>query len=494
MIRRPLFRLIVIPVLAGALALSGCGTPDSSASDSAASGSGAGVQLFQRPWVSIAEDCETTIGPAGFEWVLTSPPNEHIAGEQWWTSYQPVSYELESKLGTREEFADMVQRCDAVGVKIIADAVINHMAGIDGGTGVNGTEFTHYNYPGLYTEEDFHHCGLTENNDIEDYSSKEQVQNCELVNLADLDTASPKVQETIVAYLDDLLSLGVAGFRIDAAKHMPVEDVQAIVDQLPEDTIIWNEVIRGSVSEPIKPEDYIETGQVFEFQYSRDLSPMVRAGFIMDPKLDGEERPLHVPDESALVFIDNHDTERGEQSVLNYRAGARYEIANILMLADDFGTPVVYSGYAYSNTDTGARQNANGKINPSSCAGVTGIKDSYRDGEFVCTEAWTSIAGMLEWREVVGDAKRLPGMREGKVYGFEREGKGIVAVNLGYAIETLELPTSLPNGRYCDVVSGGRDALVDGECKGLDFIVSGGVAQLEFPPNTAIAFHANSRS
>ncbi|MEG9493773.1 MAG: alpha-amylase family glycosyl hydrolase, partial [Microbacterium aurum] len=187
----------------------------------------AGVQLFQRPWTSIAEECESTIGPAGFAWVLTSPPQEHIEGAQWWTSYQPVSYRVDSKLGTEAEFADMVTRCAAVGVDVIADAVVNHMAGIDGGTGVAGTAFTHYDYPGLYDEGDFHHCGLTPDDDIADYSSREQVQTCELSNLADLDTSSPTVRETIAGYLRHLRDLGVAGFRIDAAKHMAAEDVQA---------------------------------------------------------------------------------------------------------------------------------------------------------------------------------------------------------------------------------------------------------------------------
>lgn len=493
MIRRSRTRILAISLLIGALALSGCATPDSSSNDAATAESGAGVQLFQRPWVSIAEDCETVIGPAGFDWILTSPPNEHIAGEQWWTSYQPVSYDIESKLGTREEFADMVQRCNAVGVDIIADAVINHMAGIESGTGSNGTEFSHYDYPGLYEESDFHDCGLTETNDIEDYSSKEQVQNCELVNLADLDTASPKVQANIVAYLDDLLSLGVSGFRIDAAKHIAVEDLQAIVDELPEDTIIWSEVIRGAPTEPIMPEDYVEVGQVFEFQYGRDLGPQVRGGYVVDPRLDLDPRPMHVPSESAIVFVGNHDTERDSRTNLNYRAGERYALANILMLADDYGTPIVYSGYAFSERDTGAPQDKSEKVLPVTCVGVTGPKSEYKDGEFTCTEAWTSTAGMLEWREVVGDAKRMPGLQEGKMYAFEREGRGIVAVNMGYSVETIEVPTSLPNGHYCDVITGGRNAVVDGNCSGLDYQVSGGVATLEISPNSAVAFHIDSR-
>lgn len=30
------------------------------------------------------------------------------------------------------------------------DTLFNHMAGVDSGTGVAGSSFTHYNYPGIY--------------------------------------------------------------------------------------------------------------------------------------------------------------------------------------------------------------------------------------------------------------------------------------------------------------------------------------------------------
>ena len=47
--------------------------------------------LFSYPWNDIAEQCETTLGPDGYGYVQTSPPQEHIQGSQWWTYYQPVS-------------------------------------------------------------------------------------------------------------------------------------------------------------------------------------------------------------------------------------------------------------------------------------------------------------------------------------------------------------------------------------------------------------------
>lgn len=76
---------------------------------------------------------------------------EHIQGDQWWTDYQAVSYKIQSKRGDRNAFKAMVSACHAQGVKVIVDVIFNHMTGIDGGVGVAGTSFSHFNYPGLYT-------------------------------------------------------------------------------------------------------------------------------------------------------------------------------------------------------------------------------------------------------------------------------------------------------------------------------------------------------
>jgi alpha-amylase len=480
--------LLVAGAMAALLALTSCAAPQDSGDRTAPD---AGIQLFQLPWRSIAEECETTLGPNGFAWVLTSPPNESIARDEWWASYQPVGYGLHSRLGSREEFADMVARCDAAGVDVIADAVINHTTGQDAaGTGFAGTPYEHYAYPGLYASGDFHHCGLTTDDDILDYDSREQVQTCELVNLADLDTSSPRVRDTIVAYLDDLLSLGVAGFRIDAAKHMAADDVAAIVGALPEGTRIISEVIRGA-GEPVQPEEYTGFGEVFEFSYARDLAPQLESGVFADPELEGD-RPLHVPADTAVVFVDNHDTERGEADV-TYRDGGLYVVANALMLADDYGTPVVYSGYAFSDRDAGAPAGADGTVDQASCADATGPADSYDDGERTCVQSWPAIAGMREFRAVAGDAPRLEGVDEGDAYGFEREGRGVVAVNAGAEEQAIEIPTSLPAGEYCDAITGGREPVTSGGCRGAVYTVEDGVARFELGPLQAAAIHADAR-
>ena len=66
---------------------------------------------------------------------------EHIRPSEWWARYQPVSYILDSRSGNRTQFASMVERCNAVGVNIIVDLVINHMAAPGHTSGTAGSSY-----------------------------------------------------------------------------------------------------------------------------------------------------------------------------------------------------------------------------------------------------------------------------------------------------------------------------------------------------------------
>jgi alpha-amylase len=445
-----------------------------------ASGPGVGVQMFQWTWDAIGRECTDVLGPAGYGWVLTSPPQEHILGEEWWTAYQPVSYQVESRLGTREQFAAMVDTCADAGVAVVADAVVNHMTAQDSGTGWAGTEFEHYEYPGLYSdaEGDFHHCGLTPNDDIQSYQSAEQVQTCELLNLADLATGTERVRDRVVAYLEDLLSLGVAGFRIDAAKHIAAEDIGAVVDRLPEGTLVMQEVI-GAAGEPIQPEDYLDNGMVFDFFYGRDLAGYVGGGSV-NLALDLGQGSRALPDDKAVVFVDNHDTERNRSTSM-YKDEDEYALANVLMLALDYGTPVVYSGYAFRQFDTGPEQAEDGRVLDAECP----------DGAWVCQHRWTAIEGMVGWRAATGGAEPEDVWTGRRAVALGRGGAGFVVVNGAFTDLDESFSTSLPEGTYCDVVTG---RLVDGACTGEEVVVDGdGTFRAVLGGRTALAVHVEAR-
>jgi len=51
-----------------------------------------------------------------------------------------------------------------------------------------------------------------------------------LVHLLDLDLGKSYVRGKVVSYLNRLLEIGVAGFRVDAAKHMWPGDLVPIYD------------------------------------------------------------------------------------------------------------------------------------------------------------------------------------------------------------------------------------------------------------------------
>ena len=475
------------------LVLSGCGSGRAAPGPGDPAGTrDVGVQLFQWTWNAIARECTDTIGPAGFAWVLTSPPQEHVTGSAWWTSYQPVSYRVESRLGTRDEYRSMISACHRAGVKVLADAVINHMTGKDTpGVGWAGSPYSHYDYPGLYSDAagDFHHCGLTPNDDIVNYKDATQVRFCELVNLADLATGTAHVRSTIVAYLKDLRSLGIDGFRIDAAKHMPVDDIAAIVAQLPRDTMIVQEVIRGA-GEPITPDQYVGNGKVDEFGWAVAVKGLLTGG---TASLYRDLGPAwgFVDSADAVVFVDNHDTERNG-TTLSYQQGERYALANVLLLASPYGTPEVHSGYAFTSKDAGPVQDADGRVLDATCAAGVGPTTTYTPGQWVCQQRWQVVDGMVGWRSAVGDAPMTHWWDDGSdAFAFGRGSRGFVAVDAGSTPLSTTLPTGLAPGMYCDVITG---ALVDGRCTGTTVTVADdGSAALAVPAGGAVAIHVGAR-
>ena len=492
MLRALRVRLAACAVVVGLLAACAPNGPDY---PEPADSRDVGVQLFQWTWDAIAAECPA-LADAGYGWVLTSPPQEHIPGQEWWTAYQPVSYQIESRLGSREQFAAMTAACEQVGVGIVADAVVNHMAGQDEpGTGWAGSRFAHYDYPGLWTDGEghFHHCGLTANDDIANYNDATEVRTCELVNLADLATGTEPVRARLRAYLADLVELGVAGVRIDAAKHMAPADVEAIVSELPEEMLVISEVIRGP-QEPIRPEEYLEAGDVFEFAWGREVAGIVKGGALrLALELGSQDgSATFLPSDSAWIFVDNHDTERGRQT-LSYRDGQDYALATALMLAADYGRPVVYSGYAFSDRDAGPEQAADGAVLPASCDDAVGPEREWDDGAWVCQHAWPLVAGVTGWRAVVGPAgPDSTTAVDGRVVTFARGELGWLAANGNAEPVTATYATGLLPGSYCDVASG---AVNDGECTGSTIqIDDDGDATVTIPAKSAVALHVGART
>ncbi|MBT2540362.1 alpha amylase C-terminal domain-containing protein [Streptomyces sp. ISL-44] len=419
--------------------------------------------LFEWRFDSVAKSCTDSLGPAGYGYVQVSPPQEHIQGSQWWTSYQPVSYKIAGRLGDRAAFKAMVDTCHAAGVKVVADSVINHMAAGDG-TGTGGSSYTKYGYPGLYSGSDMDDCRAT----ISNYQDKANVQNCELVQLADLDTGEDYVRGRIAGYLNDLLSLGVDGFRIDAAKHMPAADLANIKSRLSNPGVYWKQEAIYGAGEAVSPSEYLGSGDVQEFRYARDLKRVFQNENLAYLKNFGEAWGYMASGQSA-VFVDNHDTERGGDT-LTYKDGSAYTLASVFMLAWPYGSPDVHSGYEWTDKDAGP---------PNGGA----VSACYADG-WKCQHAWREISSMVGFRNAArGQSVTNWWDNGGDQIAFGRGGKAYVAINREASALTRTFQTSLPAGDYCDVQSG-RAVTVN----------SGGQFTATLAAGTAVALHTGART
>jgi len=444
------------------------------------------VQMFDWPWTAIASECTNVLGPDGYGAVQISPPQEAVvlpsSGYPWWQAYQPVSYQLGSRFGTQAELAAMIQACHSAGVKVYADVVLNHMTGQgSGGTGDDGTTFPDkYDYPPLYSAADFHGCETS----ITDWDDESQVWNCQLSGLADLDTGSAYVRGTEAGYLDSLIALGVDGFRWDAAKEMDPADISAIESQLAKPVFVYQEVPWGP-GQPVTPDLYESTGAVLEFRYGWDLNGVFTSGNLASLADFGPSFNAGgmIPGSDAVVFVDNQDTER-DGSMLDYADGADYTLANVFMLAWDYGTPEVMSDYAFSGYDQGPPSAGGNAISAPACAAVTGTGSG--SGGWECEQRWPAIAGMVGWHDAAGTAAVQNWWSDGSnAIAFSRGSSAFVAINKESSPVSETFTTGLPAGVYCDVISG---ALSGGACTGGSVTVTAsGQAAITVPPDDAVA-------
>ncbi|MFM8780854.1 MAG: alpha amylase C-terminal domain-containing protein, partial [Gemmatimonadota bacterium] len=368
--------------------------------------------------------------------------------------------------------------------------------------------YTKYNYPGLFEASDFHTpCGVF------DYSRAEQVQDCELYSLPDLKTETPKVRRTLTNYLVALARLGVAGFRIDAAKHIQQADLDAIIDSM--NVILAAESrplpyvfleISSGFGEALDEDDYFGIGyssggatDITEFTFKgigdkfaklngqsiSQLNPNGPAGSQFSPGAWGL-----IPSDKAVVFIQNHDTQRNCE--LGYQNGQTFRLANVWMLAQPYGYPSVLSGFAFScpsGRSDGPPSDPEGWTTNVVCASSfeTAVK-----GQWVCEHRDPHILRMIGFRRRVAGTDIANWWDNGaNAIAFSRGTKGFVAINRETTTVTQTINTPLAPGSYCDLITGGK---VGAACAGTELSVTAqGTVTISLAANTAVAIDLSTK-
>jgi alpha-amylase len=385
----------------------------------------------------------------------------------------------------------MVKTCRGAGVHVIVDAVINHMTG-QGSLSYGGVTYQRYNYPGLYTQDNFHKFSgdcPSASGGIEDFNNQQQVFKCELLGLADLRTDTTVVRNKLAAYLNKLIGYGVSGFRVDAAKHIGQEDLAAIyalLDRTADGTKpYWALEVFGGGPGTLSPQAFTSVGSVLGLDADKQIQsafksyPAEHVGSIATLKVFGEDSGLP-PSDKTLVFVQNHDTERNGDA-LNYKDGATNIIANEFILAYGYGRPQVYSGFEWNTSDDSPPADANGMVTDTDCS-----------SGWACVDRNLGVAHMVGWHNYVGSMARANWWDDGaNVISFSRGHRGWIAINNGTAAKTITVKTGLSVGTYCDIIHGTASG---GSCSGPTVTVGpSGTATVTVPAKDAVAADGQSK-
>lgn len=400
-----------------------------------------------------------SIADAGYAYVQTSPAQACYIGEdggmalfstegdsvrgKWYYYYQPTDWTIGNyMLGTRDQLAAMVDSANKYGVKVIVDVLPNHTA-VDHTKVLSSLDNAVGGHENL-----FHANGFT---DIKDYNDRLECTTGKMGGLPDVNTENPDFQKYYMTYVNDLISLGVKGFRYDTAKHIGLpsdpkdpkaernnfwdvatgrESVDGISLAVPADSLfIYGEVLQDK---NVKETEYAEYMGLTASSYGHALRSVIEAGSTKADSLTDWHHPVS-PDK-LVTWVESHDTYCNEHESAGL-TDEQIRTGWVFLTARQHGTPLFYSRPAgstrenyWGNNRIGARGN-----------------DEFCNPEVVAVNKFR--------KKMSGQPESLFFSEDGAVAEVARGNAGAAIVNFSNESQKIELPTTLPYGIYTDAVS-----------------------------------------
>ena len=308
---------------------------------------------------------------------------------------------VRTKYGLKEDYLQAIQALKEAGIQPMADVVLNHKAAADGlekfevvevdpndrtivltepFTIKGWTKFTFDGRNGTYNDFHWHwyHFTGTDYDASRNKSGIYQIQgdnkgwaqddlvdsengNYDYLMYADIDFKHPEVIENLNQWAAWFIeTTGVQGFRLDAVKHIDSffmkNFIQQIADKYGEDFYVFGEFWNGDEQ---SNNDYLAS-----IDYQFDLVDVALHQNLFRASQEGENFDLTTifngtlasnHPESAVTFVDNHDTQRGQ--ALESTVGEWFKpAAYALILLREAGLPCVFYGDYYGISGDFAQQ------------------------------------------------------------------------------------------------------------------------------------------
>ena len=410
------------------------------------------------------------IADAGYTMIQTSPVQPHYAPDgscveifdpkvkkgNWYYYYQPTDWKVGNKiLGSKEQMQAMLDSASKYNVRVIVDVLPNHTA-----FDIDAVSPEFYKAVGG-RDKMFHSNGLRP---ISNYQDRTECTLMGVGGLPDVNTENPDFQKYYMQFVNELLRMGVRGFRYDTAKHIGVHSdpkdkgvkendfwdvalgrkaVKGVRMTLPEDSLfIYGEVLQDKGVPEAEYADYMgQTASSYGHVLREALDKRSANG------VDLKNWHHEAAPEYLTTWVESHDTycNANESAHLT---DDQIRTAWVFLTARQNGTPLFFSRPAGSTRDNYFGNNV---------LGARG-NDEFKHPE---------VAAVNKFRHAMrGQKEDLQFSEDGQVWLVNRGKKGAAVVNVGSFANFVNLPTGLPDGTYRDKVYGQEFKVKNGRLTG----------------------------
>lgn len=419
----------------------------------------------------IAENMKN-IADAGFTMIQTSPVQhsfnpeggskkifDETGGEgNWYYYYQPTDWKIGNQIvGTKEQMQAMMDSAAKYNVKVIVDVLPNHTA-----FDIDAVSEDFYNAVGG-RDKMFHSEGFSP---VQNYNDRYQCTLWASGALPDVNTENPDFQKYYMEFVNELLGMGVRGFRYDTAKHIGVhsdpvdtaagvkendfwdvatgrKSVKGVKLALPYDSLfVYGEVLQDRNVPEAEYADYF--GQTAS-SYGHVLREMLDKRNAKDVDIINWHHTA--APEFLTTWVESHDTYANANESAHL-TDDQIRTAWVWLTARQNGVPLFFSRPAGSTRQSYWGDN------------VLGARGN---DEFMHPE----VVAVNKFRQAMnGEKENLQISDNGEVLLVNRGKKGAAIVNISKIANKIDLPTTLPDGKYKDVVYGKEFKVKNGHLHG----------------------------
>lgn len=194
---------------------------------------------------------------------------------------------------------------------------------------------------------------------------------------------------------------------------------------------------------------------------------------------------------TKIIILSERGHGSGGNTILTYKDQNLYTKAVVFMLSHPHGGnhPRVMSSFSFNDPSQGPPQDSDGGIIS------RGVDENNQCTKgWVCEHRWSPIANMIKFRAVTDGTvvKSFTNIAQNQI-SFCRGNKGFVAINNSDKPMNATVNACLPDGQYCDVISGDN---VNGLCTGKMIKITNGKARIELSNDSdgILAIHIGTKA